>query len=49
MDDTLNSDLVKIDKWGRANKVAFNAAKPNAVCYLASESSILAKKFVWVV
>ena len=27
MDDTLNSDLVKIEEWGRANRVEFNAMK----------------------
>ena len=27
LDDTLNSDLVKIEEWERANRVKFNARK----------------------
>ena len=38
MDDTLNSDLVKIEiEWNLTH------AKPNAVCYRTSESPILEK------
>ena len=38
MDDTLNSDLVKIEKWGRANRVEFNAGKTK--CCLLSHKRI---------
>ena len=38
MEDTLNSDLVKIEKWGRANKVEFNARKTQ--CCLLSHRQI---------
>ena len=49
MQDTLNSDLVKIEEWERANRVEFNHAKLNAVCYCTSESQIMAKTFVCTV
>ena len=38
MDDTLNSDLVKIEEWGRANRLEFNAR--NAQCCLLSHKRI---------
>ena len=49
MDDTLNSDLLKIEDWGSVNWVEFNAWKPNVVCYRTSEDPIRAKTFIWVV
>ena len=38
MDDTLNSVLVKIEEWGRANRVVFNARKTQ--CCLLSHKRI---------
>ena len=38
MDDTLNSDLVNIEEWGRVNSVEFNARKTQ--CYLLSHKRI---------
>ena len=38
MDDTLNSDLVKIAEWGRTNRVEFNARKTQ--CWLLSHKRI---------
>ena len=48
IDDTLNSDLVKIKEWGRVNRVEFNARKTQC-CYRTSEHPILAKAFIWMV
>ena len=39
MDDTLNSDLVKIEEWGRENRVELNARKTQ--CCLLSHKRIL--------
>ena len=49
MNDTLYSDLVKIEEWGVQIEWNLMHAKPNAVCYRTSEHPILAKTFIWVV
>ena len=38
MDDKLNSDLVKIEEWGRVNRVEFNARKTDFVDLLQSRA-----------
>ena len=49
MDDTLNSDLVKIEEWGRVKEWTLTHAKLNVVCYRKSEHPVLAKTFISVV